>query len=156
VAALAGAIIGMFAVLPLGLVVHELVILPLALFVGALFAALGASWAASQLARDKTHTRLLPVVIYAEAGALIAAMIIVVLYLADARRPVNTFPPPGVIAIAVSLALALDVSLAARRFRAAPSEGRSQTRLALTLLAVAVVGVPLVIMIASLFGLTGA
>ncbi|HEX5690147.1 MAG TPA: hypothetical protein VFX76_09100 [Roseiflexaceae bacterium] len=155
-AALAGAIIGIFAVLTLGLIAHELVILPLALFVGALLSSVGAAWAAGQLSSDGTRTRLLPVVIYAEVGALMAALIIIGLYLADAARPANLLPPPGLIGLAVSLALALDVSLAARRFRAAPSEAGQQRRLSLALLALALVSVPLVLVVASLFGLTGA
>jgi hypothetical protein len=156
VAALAGAIIGIFLVLPFGLVVHELVIMPLALLVGGLLASVGASWAASQLARDQTRTRLLPVVAFAEAGAALAALMFAVIYTGDAARPENVLPTPGVIGIAASLVLALDVTLAAWRFRGTQSETASQGRLMALLLAVAVVSVPVVIVVASLFGLTGA
>jgi hypothetical protein len=156
VAALACSTIGIFLVLPFGLVVHELVILPLALLVGALLAAIGASWAASQLASDQTRTRLQPVVAFAEAGAVLVALMLIIMSIGDATRPENVLPPPGTIGIAVSLVLALDVTLAAWRFRGTQSETAGQGRLMALLLAVAVVCIPLVIVVASLFGLTGA
>jgi hypothetical protein len=156
IAALAGGIIGTFLVLPFGLVVHELVILPLALLLGALLAAIGASWAASQLASDQTRMRLLPVVASAEIGAALAALILAALYFVDAAQPASLLPPPGTIGIAASLVLALDVTLAAGRFRGTQRETVGQGRLTALLLVVALVGVPAVIVVAALFGLAGA
>jgi len=155
-AALAAGIIGVFVVLPFGLVVHELVILPLALLIGALFSALGASWASSLLARDQTRARIVPVLVAAAIGAALIALILALLYVADATRPANILPPPGVQGLAASLALAFATTLAAGRFRGTQRETASQGRLMAALIVVAVISVPAVIFVAALLGLTGA
>jgi hypothetical protein len=154
-AALASAVIGIFVVLPFGLVVHELVILPLALLVGGLLAGAGASWAGTRLDSGPTRPRLPAVVAVSESVAAALASIVVALSAADARQPAQLLPPPGVVGIAAGLTLALAAGLAAMRFREPRGVG-AQTRMFVTLLAVAVLSVPATIVVAALFGLTGA
>jgi arsenical pump membrane protein len=154
-AALAGAVIGIFVVLPFGLAVHELVILPLAMLVGGLLAGAGASWAGARLDSGPTRPRLLAVVAVAEGLAALLALIIEALAAADAARPAQLLPPPGVVGIAAGLALALAASLAALRLREGRGAG-GQARLFAALLGLAVLSIPATIAVAALFGLTGA
>jgi hypothetical protein len=154
-AALASAVIGIFVVLPFGLIVHELVILPLALLVGGLLAGAGASWAGTRLGSEPTRPHLLAVVAAAESVAAVLALLIVAIAVADAARPAQLLPPPGAMGIAAALALAIAASLAALRFRE-PRGAGSQTRLLSALLALAVLSIPATIVVAALFGLTGA
>jgi hypothetical protein len=154
-AALAGAVIGVFLVLPFGLVVHELVILPLALLSGGLLAGIGASWAGTWLGSEPTRPRLLMVVAVAEGVAALLALGLAALAIADAGQPAQLMPPPGVVGIAAGLLPALGASLAASRFCEARGAG-GQARLIAVLLALAVVSVPVAIAVAALFGLTGA
>jgi hypothetical protein len=154
-AALAGAIIGIFIVLPFGLVVDELVIMPLALLVGGLLAGVGASWAGGWLDRGATRPRLLPVVAVAEGVAALLALGLDAVALADAARPAQLLPPPGVVGIVASLLLALAASLSAAGLREQRQAG-GQARLIAALLGLAVVSVPATIVVAALLGLTGA
>jgi hypothetical protein len=155
VAALAGAIIGVFVVLPFGLVVHDLVILPLALLVGGLLAGIAASWAGARLGSGPTRPRLLAVVAVTEGVAALLALALDALAAADAAQPAQLMPPPGIVGIVAGLALALAASLAATRLREARDAG-GQARLIGGLLALAILSVPATIVVASLFGLTGA
>jgi hypothetical protein len=155
VAALAGAVIGIFVVLPFGLVVHELVIVPLALLVGGLLAGIAASWAGARLGSGPTRPRLLAVVAVTEGVAALLALALDALAVADAARPAQLLPPPGVVGSAASLALALAASTAAARLHERRDAG-SQARLIGGLLALAVLSVPATIAVAWLFGLTGA
>ena len=154
-AALAGAVIGIFVVLPFGLVVHELVILPLALLVGGLLAGMGASWAGARLGAGPTRPRLLAVVAVAEAVAALLALGLDGLAAADAARPAQLLPPPGVVGGAAALLLALAADLAALRLRE-PRDAGSQTRRFAALLALAILSVPATIVVAALLGLAGA
>ncbi len=79
VAAWLGSTIGLFLVLPLGLIVIEWLIFPLALAVAALLAALSAGWAATFLARDQTQTRLLPVIGVTEVAAVGIALLFLIM-----------------------------------------------------------------------------
>jgi hypothetical protein len=154
-AALASAVIGIFVVLPFGLVVHELVILPLAALVGGLLASAGAIWAGARLMAGPTWPRPLAVVVATESVAAMLALLIVALAAVDAPRPAQLLPPPSAIGMAAALALALAASMAALRFRE-PRGAGSQARLLVMLLGLAVVSLPATIAVAALLGLTGA
>src|SRR5688572_11500350 len=132
-AALASAVIGIFVVLPFGLVVHELVILLLALLVGGLLAGVGASWAGTRLVSGPTRPHLLAVVAASEGVAAVLALIAVAISIADAARPAQLLPPPGLVGSAAGLVLALAATLAALRFREPRGAGR-QTRMLAVLL----------------------
>jgi len=154
--ALACAVVGIFLMLPLGLVVQDAVVLPLATVVGALLAALGAGWAGTRLARDGTRTRLLPLVGATEGAAVLLALILVGLQAVEEAQPARFLPPPGVIGLVVGLLLALCASLAAWRLRTPAGAASGDVQLTLLLLGLVIVGVPGVIAIAAFFGLVGA
>jgi hypothetical protein len=125
-AGLLGGGLGLLAILPLGLVVVEWVVFPTALAVGALLAALAAGWAGTWTAGDGTRTRLAAVV--AVAGAAGPA-----------------------------LALAVLGSAALRGALLAPVIGvAGGASLTLALLALAAAGVPALVALARLAGLTDA
>jgi hypothetical protein len=74
-AAFVGGMFGALSVFPLGLVVHEFVIWPLTLIIGALFAAILAAWIGTLLAPDQMRSRLLAIVGAAEAIAVVVALV---------------------------------------------------------------------------------
>ena len=152
VAALAGAMVGLILILPLGLAVHEFVIFPLALGVAALLAALSAAWTGTLLAYDQSRTRLMPVVGVVEATAVLLASLV----FANSVLRLGIFDRLIYLALAIGLILALAATVGMQAFRR-PSEGK-QDDLKWTLLSLgmAILLVPVVIYVASLFGLTGA
>jgi hypothetical protein len=152
IAALIGSMLGLILLLPLGLVVHELVIFPLALSIAALLAAIGGNWAGNWLTRDQTRTRLLPVVGVAEATA--AALVL--LFMAVAVLRVRILGPLLGVAVVWALTLALAATIATWRFRTAPSLVARDGRLTLLLLGATIMLVPSVVFLAWTFGLTGA
>lgn len=151
-AALIGSLFGLFALLPLGLVVHSFVVFPLAFGVAALFAALSAGWAGTAMATDGTRAHLASVVIRAEIAAAILALLQIILYLSNVTLP---GPLIGVIVVC-SILLATITSAATHRSRRKQGESGNDVRFTVMLLLAAVVLVPVVILVASLFGLTGA
>jgi hypothetical protein len=150
-AAWLGSIIGLVLVLPLGLIVAEWLIFPLALVIAALLTALSAGWAGTFLARDQTQTRLLLVIGVTEAMAVGMALI----FLITVRLGMASFGPLIVPAVTFSLILTLSASIATWRFRNPKQSRSSEVKLTVTLLMLAVVSVPGVVFLASLFGLTG-
>jgi hypothetical protein len=151
-AGLLGGGLGLLLVLPLGLVVIEWVIFPLALAVGALLAALAAGWVGTWLARDGTRTRLVAAVAASEAAGLVLAL--VVLGVPAFRQAL--LGPVIRITVVAALVLAIVASTATLTYRRPRGEARRDLALTLVLLALAVVGVPAVVALAGLAGLTGA
>jgi hypothetical protein len=152
VAAWLGSIIGLILVLPLGLIVAEWIIFPLALAIAALLAALGASWTGTFLTQDQTETRLLPVIEVTEIVGIGMALI----FLLMVRLGVTGFGPLIVPAVIFSLILTLSASAATWQFRSPKQGTGSEVKLTVMLLVLAVVSVPSVVFLASLFGLAGA
>ena len=146
-----GSAVGIFLVLPLGLIASELVIFPLALGVAAILASVCAAWAGNLLAGNGTRTRLLQVV-WATEG--VAAVVVVVVLLAASLRVV-LLGPLIYVALACIVALGIAAGVATWRFRTA-ERVRGEGRLTLGLLVLAVVSVPAAIFLAWLVGLTGA
>jgi hypothetical protein len=145
-AALAGALAGGLPVLPFGLILHEAVIWPLTLAVAAAFAALAGGWAAGP------HAPLLRLVLAAEAVAAALAL----LYLSPVGRLIDrALQVPIAILLLYLALLALGVAVAAAR-QPADIERRGRLRATALVVAAALVAVPATILVASLFGLTGA
>lgn len=152
VAAWVGSLIGLVLVLPLGLIVMEWLIFPLALVIAALLAALSAGWAGIYLANDQTQTRLVPVIGVTEVAGIGVAL----LFLLLVRLGMASFGPlVGPIAL-FSLVLTLTATMATWRFRAPQQNRGGEVKLTVTLLVLAVVSVPVVVFLASLLGLAGA
>jgi hypothetical protein len=150
-AALLGAGVGVFFVLPLGLIVVEYVIFPLALGVGAILASLAAGWTGNRLAADRSRTLLMRVVWTTELVALVLAVI----FLANAALRLVLLGPVFYPGLFCAIALALTATIATGRFRTRHIPA-NDGRLTLWLLVLAVVSVPVVIFLASLAGLAGA
>src|SRR5215204_3346122 len=110
----AGAI-GMFLVLPLGLIAHEYLIYPMALGLSALFASIAASWISNLLSSDGTRSRLLRVVGLTE-GAAVALGAIVLLVLTFRE---SLLGPVATIGIVSCLILGVAATVAAGRSRTA-------------------------------------
>jgi len=151
-AGLLGGALGLLLVLPLGLVVIEWVVFPLALAVGALLAGLAAGWVGTWLAGDGTRTRLVVVVAASEVAGLALALVVLGV---PAFRQVILGPVIG-IAIVSALVLAIVASTATMVLRRPRAESGRDLAVTLALLALALVGVPAVVILAGLAGLTGA
>lgn len=151
-AALLSSSAGLVLLIPLGLVVSELVVYPLALFVAALLAALSATWTQRALAGAGPPARLWPVLGLTEAGAAM----LVALWFAAVALNVVVWGPVIVSALASSLVLALSATAAAFTCRGPADAEQDDKRTTLGLLVLALLSVPVVLFAASLFGLAGA
>jgi hypothetical protein len=151
-AALLGGGTGLVLVLPLGLVVVEWVILPLAMAVGAVLAALAAGWVGTWTAGDGTRTRLAAVAGAVEAAGLV--LVLAVLGLATLRAALLG-PIAGIAALA-SLVLAMVAATATWACRRPAGAPQRDLALTLALLALAAGGVPAGVALAALAGLAGA
>lgn len=151
-AAWLGSLIGLFLVLPLGLIVIEWLIFPLALVIAALLAALSAGWAGTYLASNQMQTRLVPVIGVTE----IAGIGVALLFLLLVRLGLASFGPLIVPIALFSLVLTLTATIATWRFRGPQQNSGRDAKLTVTLLVLAVVSVPVVVFLASLLGLAGA
>lgn len=149
--ALIGGAIGIFFVLPFGLIASEFVIFPLALGVAAILASIGAGWIGNRFAADSTRTQLLAVVGVTES---VAALIAVVVLVIEGLRAA-LLGPLLYLAIFCILALALAATIATWRLRSRETTSKDRV-LTLGLLILAVVSVPVAIFLAWLAGLTGA
>jgi hypothetical protein len=156
-ALLCGTIVGSLILPFLGLVLHDLILWPLAFGVGALFAAIGAGWVGTLLASDQTRSHLLAVVGGSEA---IAAVVTVIgFFLGGFYSPAWRMPGFGVsVPVRFGLGMviiALAASWATGHFR---SRGRRLGQDAITTVGLVVVSLLAVIgtlLVASIFGLAG-
>jgi len=150
-AALVCSVVGTFLILPLGLIVSEYVVFPLALGVTAVLASLGAGWAGNFLAGDGTRTQLTQVV----GITLLTAAALAALFLINAGLRLVILGPVFYLGLTCALVLALAAALATWRMRST-QRGTRDGLLTLGLLAVVVASVPVVVFIAWLAGLAGA
>ncbi len=151
-AAWVGSMLGLVVVLPLGLIVSEWLIFPLGLVIAALLAALSAGWTGTFLARDRTQTRLVPVI----GVTVLVGSGLALLFLMGVRVGLASFGPLIVPVAFFSLVLTLSATFATWRFRTS-QQGRSQAvKLTIMLLLLAVVSVPGIVLLASRLGLAGA
>ena len=151
-AGLLGGMLGLLLILPLGLVMIEWIVFPLAQAVGALLAGLAAGWVGTWLARDGTRTRLEAVVAATEVAGLVLALVVLGW---PAFRQAILGPVIG-IAMVSALTLAIVASTATVAYRRPRAEAGRDRALTLALLALALVGVPVVVVLAGRAGLTGA
>ncbi len=149
-----GTFVGML-VLPFGLVVVEVVIFPLTWAIAALFAALGASWAAILLGPDHTSSRILPVVGVSEATAGVVVILFLILPPAVGVS-VLALGSPAVVLGAVMVLIGLSASWAAWHFRRPGRHYGTDALMTLRLVGLAMVVFVGTIYIASLFGMVGA
>lgn len=147
-----GSLLGLVLVLPLGLIVVEWLIFPLALLIAALLAALSAGWAGTYLARDQTQTNLVPVIgITAALGVGLA-----LLFLWLVRMGRANFGPLIVPVLIFSLILALSAAFATWYSRTVQQHRGRALRLTVILLVLALISVPGIVFLAARFGLAGA
>lgn len=147
-----GSLVGLILILPLGLIVLEWIIFPLALMIAAILAALGTGWAGTYLAHDETRTRLEPVV----GSTVVVAVVLALLFLVLVSVGVASFGPLFVPALLFSAILALSASIATWRYRRPRQNSAGDGRLTVALLVLATVSVPCVVFLAASFGLAGA
>lgn len=152
IAAWCGSLVELLLVLPLGLLVIEWLILPLALVIAALLAALCAGWVGTCRAKGATQTQLLPVIGVTVATAAALAL----LFLSLVWVGVASFGPLIIPVVMFSLLLALNATHATWRYRRPTQDRRGAVKLTVTVLVLAVLSVPLVVMLAARFGLAGA
>lgn len=102
-------------VLTMGLVVPFHVVGPLALFVGALVAALGAAWVGNLFAEDRS--RLLLVVAVAEASAVVVLLVMLAAAFLPGLRSYLQFAPMVLAAVVCVGGVAVGAGVAALRLR---------------------------------------
>ncbi len=152
-AALVGGLSGAIFVFPLGLIVAEVISIPLTLGSAGLFAAISASWVATFLAPDRSRSRILPIVAACEAMAGVVTLAIFASRLSPAAS--RLVSPSFILALGM-LVIVPGASVATRRLRRPRSGLRRDALLTAGWLVLAVLLVAAAIAIASFFGLAGA
>jgi hypothetical protein len=158
---LAWIIIGLFATIvsfissfflfSLGLILIEFLVYPLALSITALFTALTAVFLSNLLLDKGQHTPPRPVVMACEGTAVALAILLIILTVA------KLLSVPGIfIVIPATLLLTSTALIAAKRHRSDQPVATNERKQVMLWIAIAIVAVPLVIFIASLFGWAGA
>jgi hypothetical protein len=135
----------------LGLILIEFLLYPLALGISALLSGLTAAWASNRLVKDGLQTSMEAVVPRCELAAVILSLILIA-----ASATGFTAIPPILTASAAAFVMALVAVYSAMRLRRPPLPGTNSQRRALVWLAIALISIPVVIFIASLFGWAGA
>lgn len=139
--------IGLFT---LGLILDERLLYPLALTVTAIISGAVAGWTTNRLVSDGLNTPANPLVIRSIGVGVILTILVFVI------RRAGWFPSPPIILIALlSLVLASATTNFALTQRI-PTMDANSTRHIVAWIIGAIVAVPVVIFIGSLFGLTGA
>jgi hypothetical protein len=160
VALLSGTVLALFIFL-FGLIVPEAIIFPLTFGIGAIFAAIGASWVGNRLATERTRSRLLPIVGISETTAVVVAVGLLALML-------NHLPTPGFVIERSGMApgrivdvvlgmvfIALSASWATWRFRSSERRTGRDAAIMLGLVGLSILIFVATLYTASLFGLVG-
>jgi hypothetical protein len=160
VALLSGTVLALFIFL-FGLIMPEPIIVPLTFGIGAIFAAIGASWVGNRLVPDHTRSRLLPIVGIAETTAIVVAVALLVLMS-------NHLPTPGfviewsgmapgrIVDVVLGMVfIALSASWATWRFRSSERRPGRDAAIMLGLVGLSILTFIGTLYIASLFGLVG-
>jgi small-conductance mechanosensitive channel len=135
----------------LGLILIEFLLYPLALGIGALLSGLTAVWASNRLVKDGLQTSMEAVVLRCELAAAILSLILIA-----ASAAGFTAVPPILTAGAAAFFLALVAVYSTVKLRHPPLPGTNSPRRAIALLVIALMAIPAVIFLASLFGWAGA
>jgi hypothetical protein len=135
----------------LGLILIEFLLYPLALGVVALLTAATAVMLSNRLAADGQHSPAKPVVLVNEGVAVILTILLIVVNLTGALDGPVIF-----IVIPAAVILTITAFMAARRYRSIQSPASGERRQILIWIGLALLAIPLVIFVASLFGWAGA
>ncbi len=150
---LLGVNIGVMLVLPFGLVVAEFVIWPLALVIGALFAAIAAGWAGNLLAPGRS--RFLPIAGVSEVTAAVVAVLLAAIFvLILPLFPQNGFifgSPSFLLGLGV-IFIAMGASWAAWHFRSTERDPARDAAITLGLMVLAILLFVATLLLAGLFG----
>ncbi len=134
-----------------GLILVEFLLIPVALLITGLLTALVAVYASNKFVRDRLRSPAGEVVRRTEWTAATLALILVLAY------TLNLVPGPAIIMSSLAgFVLAVSSVFFASRFRLPPDSLLPEGRKILVWLLVAVMALPVVILIASWFGLAGA
>jgi hypothetical protein len=134
-----------------GLILIEFLLYPLALGIGALLSGLTAVWVSNRLFKDGLQTSMEAVVLRCELAAVILSLILIA-----ASAGGFTAVPPILTAGAAAFVLALVATYCKIKLRRPPIPSTNAPRRAIVLLVIALMAIPAVIFIASLFGWAGA
>ncbi|MBK8903976.1 MAG: hypothetical protein IPM53_22530 [Anaerolineaceae bacterium] len=135
----------------LGLILIEFLLYPLALGISALLTGLTAVWLTNRLSHDNLQTPVAAVVRWCEATAVLLTLLLILGQAADWLPS-----PPIFVSSGSAIVLALVATYSAGQLRrAAPVEQPSARRIAAWLV-IAFLAIPLVLLVASLFGWAGA
>jgi hypothetical protein len=135
----------------LGLILIEFLLYPLALGITALLTGLTAVWLSNRLLNDGLQTPVEPVVLRCEGTAVLLALLLIL------GNAIGWLPnPPIVVSSGTAVVLALVAAYSAGQLRQATPEAQTPVRRIVTWLVIAFLAVPLVLFVASLFGLAGA
>ena len=140
-----------FLLFSLGLILIEFLLYPLALGVAALFTGLTAVFFSNFLLGNEQHTPYRPVVMACEGVTAVLAILLIILNAANL-----TNWPSIYIIIPTTLLLTITALLAVKRYRSDQPRAANEHRQVALWIVIAIVAVPLVIFIASLFGWAGA
>ena len=151
VAALIGGLIGLMLLLPLGLILPEFLVFPLAHGVAGAIAALCAGWTATLMSRDGTPTRLAPVMVAVVCTSVLLAIVLV--GAGSVRSLLGPLIIPAVISAILTAVVAAGV---ASHYRSRTATASAERRLTLAAVGVIIVLVPAVVFAASVLGLAGA
>jgi hypothetical protein len=137
-----------FVLFALGLSVHPLIVLPLAVAGTALVAALSAAWTSTLIARDGTR---------ADLGAVLRRVVPTAVVLLVVVPPLTVFAPILFIAVALTFgALSVVAAHAAWTRRTSVGTASGDVRFTLVVLAIAAAATAAALLLASMAGLTGA
>jgi len=157
VLALAVSVSGSLPVFALGLIVHEAVSNTLAILVQGLLAAISASWLADLFRVEGARSRLLSVVAATETAAAVLAAIYFGLNLGPASRLIRQFFPVNIFLLAAwGVILTVGACLAARHYRGSTRSRKQDAVMSVIFLGLALAVIIASLLVAALFGLTGA
>lgn len=154
VAALAAGMVAEVPVSTLGLIVTEIVVLPLTFGIGAVFAALSALWTSNLLVRGRTRGRLVSVVGICLSTAIIVSILTLIAPLLGGSF-IATWGRLGMLIVG-TVFVALSSSVATWRFRQTGRDLRRDALMTLVLLVLAIAAVIAVVFLTCGLGYCGA
>lgn len=140
-----------FLLFSLGLILIEFLLYPLALSIAALFTALAATFSSNLFLGREQHTPPRPVVVACEGTAVVLTILLIIL---SATNSLNV--PEIFIIMPSTLLLTITALVAVKRYRSSQPAALDERKQVVWWIGIAIVAIPLVIFIASLFGWAGA
>lgn len=135
----------------LGLILIEFLLYPLALAIAALLTGLTAVYASNRLIRDGWQTPVQAVVRWCEGTAVILSILLIM------GNMSGSLPTPPIVVSSISaVILAVVATVSAHQLRQMPLPNPQRPRRVLVWLLLALLALPVVIFLASLFGWAGA